>query len=112
MGANVLIINNYRDADTDRGVGKRTLAVILGRNAVRFIYLLNGLAAAALTARLWTGMPPAALAVPLIYLSGHLAIWAVMPRRTGHRLTPLLAATSMLMLVYAAGYTIAVAATH
>lgn len=112
MGANVLIINNYRDADADRGVGKRTLAVILGRNAVRFIYLLNGLAAAALTARLWTGMPPAALAVPLIYLSGHLAIWAVMPRRTGHRLTPLLAATSMLMLVYAAGYTIAVAATH
>ena len=31
MGANVLIINNYRDADADADVGKHTLAVILGR---------------------------------------------------------------------------------
>ena len=29
MGANVLIVNNYRDADDDRAVGKRTLAVVL-----------------------------------------------------------------------------------
>lgn len=112
MGANVLIINNYRDADADRRVGKRTLAVILGRNAVRFIYLLNGLAAAALTARLWIALSPAAMAIPLSYLCGHLAIWAAMPRRNGHSLTPLLAATSILMLVYAAGYTIAVSATY
>ncbi len=111
MGANVLIINNYRDTDADRRVGKRTLAVILGRNAVRFIYLFNGLAAAALTAKLWISLPSGAMAVPLIYLCGHLAIWAVMPRRSGNSLTPLLAATSILMLVYAAGYAIAVSAT-
>lgn len=112
MGANVLIINNYRDADADRRVGKRTLAVIIGRKSVRMIYLFNGLAAAALTSKLWISLPTAAMAVPLIYLSGHLAVWAAMPKRTGNSLTPLLAATSMLMLAYAAGYAIAVAATH
>ncbi len=31
MGANVLVVNNYRDMDDDRAVGKRTLAVVIGR---------------------------------------------------------------------------------
>ena len=30
MGADVLIVNNYRDAEADKAVGKHTLAVILG----------------------------------------------------------------------------------
>lgn len=36
--AAVLLINNYRDLDTDRSAGKRTLAVALGRPAVRYLY--------------------------------------------------------------------------
>lgn len=107
MGADVLIVNNYRDADADRKVGKRTLAVILGRKAVRFIYLLNGLIATALMMPLWLRMEPWATAVPLLYLALHLAVWSVMPRRSGHALTPLLAATSMLMLLYCAGFAVA-----
>ena len=107
MGANVLIVNNYRDADADRKVGKHTLAVILGRNAVRFIYLLNGLAATTLMMPLWLRMESWTIAVPLLYLAMHLAVWIAMPRRSGHALTPLLAATSMLMLLYCAGFAIA-----
>lgn len=106
MGANVLIVNNYRDADADAAVGKRTLAVILGRKAVRFLYLLNGLVAVALTMPLWAKMGASeVMAVPLIYLTAHLVLWIVMPRRMGHALTPILAATSMLMLLYCAGFT-------
>lgn len=36
--AAVLLINNYRDLDTDRYAGKHTLAVVVGRPAVRYLY--------------------------------------------------------------------------
>jgi len=36
--AAVLLINNYRDLDTDRYAGKHTLAVVLGRPAIRNLY--------------------------------------------------------------------------
>lgn len=42
MGAlitNILVVNNVRDADTDRAAGKRTLAVIFGRPAARAEYV-------------------------------------------------------------------------
>lgn len=36
----LLIINNYRDIDNDRAVGKRTIVVALGRKVTRLLYLL------------------------------------------------------------------------
>jgi 1,4-dihydroxy-2-naphthoate octaprenyltransferase len=36
----ILVVNNVRDADTDKVAGKRTLAVLLGRGAGRAEYLL------------------------------------------------------------------------
>jgi 1,4-dihydroxy-2-naphthoate polyprenyltransferase len=36
----VLMVNNVRDIDTDREVGKRTLAVILGKRYSRVVFLL------------------------------------------------------------------------
>ncbi len=35
LTTNILVVNNYRDADTDRAAGKRTLVVRLGRTAAR-----------------------------------------------------------------------------
>ena len=35
LAANILVVNNYRDADTDARAGKRTLVVRLGRRAAR-----------------------------------------------------------------------------
>ncbi len=67
--AAVLVVNNYRDLEPDRAVGKRTLAVCLGRAFSRWEYALLVLAPFALLAVLaietrigWT------LAVPLIAL--------------------------------------------
>ncbi len=34
----ILVANNYRDIDTDAGVGKRTLAVVLGRERTRALF--------------------------------------------------------------------------
>lgn len=38
LAAAILVANNVRDSDTDRVAGKRTLAVVLGRNPARVIY--------------------------------------------------------------------------
>lgn len=43
LAANVLIVNNYRDADDDAKVGKRTTVVIFGRKRMSHIYLINSL---------------------------------------------------------------------
>ncbi|MBC8519513.1 MAG: 1,4-dihydroxy-2-naphthoate polyprenyltransferase [Gammaproteobacteria bacterium] len=39
LAAAVLVVNNYRDIDTDRAVGKNTLAVTLGAALTRVLYL-------------------------------------------------------------------------
>lgn len=50
MTANVLIMNNYRDTEDDRKVGKRTLAVRFGPRVMSFLYLFCGLTGVALIA--------------------------------------------------------------
>ncbi|MDE6340479.1 MAG: 1,4-dihydroxy-2-naphthoate octaprenyltransferase, partial [Muribaculaceae bacterium] len=42
MGANVLIVNNYRDMEDDRSVNKKTTAVIFGRKTMGNVYFING----------------------------------------------------------------------
>lgn len=67
--AAVLVVNNYRDLDLDRAVGKRTLAVVLGRRRTRIEYaalVLTPLAlllplAVASAAGWWMLLPLAAL---------------------------------------------------
>jgi 1,4-dihydroxy-2-naphthoate polyprenyltransferase len=39
LAAAILLVNNIRDADTDRRAGKRTLAVRLGRDGARRLYI-------------------------------------------------------------------------
>ncbi len=34
----ILVVNNYRDIDTDRATGKRTLAVVMGRDSTRTFF--------------------------------------------------------------------------
>lgn len=38
---NLLVVNNYRDYDTDKGVGKNTLITLLGRKFGLFLYLFG-----------------------------------------------------------------------
>ena len=57
LAANVLIVNNYRDMDDDRAVGKRTTAVIFGRKVMGHVYLLSGILSMALMTPLWQELP-------------------------------------------------------
>lgn len=101
MGANVLIVNNYRDIDDDRAVGKRTLAVRLGRRAMQVLYIANATVAMALMLPEWWQIGFAAVPVPVLTLTVAVAIAINLGRREGAALTPLLAKTSALMCVYA-----------
>ncbi len=38
LASAILVANNYRDIETDRSTGKRTLAVILGRQRTRYLF--------------------------------------------------------------------------
>jgi 1,4-dihydroxy-2-naphthoate octaprenyltransferase len=101
----ILVVNNLRDLATDAKVGKRTLAVRLGRRSTQFEFLfLLALAAA---------VPPAGMALfgwPATVLAGWLAVvpgwraWTLV-RDHGHPrdLLPALGVTAACLLVYAAG---------
>ncbi len=41
LAANILVVNNYRDAETDAVAGKRTLVVRFGRGAARAQFILS-----------------------------------------------------------------------
>ncbi|MCC8114530.1 MAG: 1,4-dihydroxy-2-naphthoate octaprenyltransferase [Bacteroidales bacterium] len=102
MGANVLLVNNYRDADDDRAVGKVTVAVRYGRPFALLIYVADALVAALL---LYTGT----------FIHFHHWVWAIslgycalsvllaygISRTTGPALNPYLGRTAVLMLLTA-----------
>lgn len=106
LGANVLIINNYRDIDDDRAVGKLTLAVRFGRRAMRCMYLCDTALAIILMAPVWAGKG-LWVAVPAITVISAISIAVQMGRRRGASLTPLLGMTAMTMFFYAAGFALA-----
>lgn len=100
LGANVLVVNNYRDIPDDRAVGKHTLAVRFGPRAMRILYRFNALVAAA---ALYPGFASvmgrwAWTASAAIFGFGLLAS-AAMRRHTGRALTPWLGKTAMFMVL-------------
>lgn len=100
MGANVLIVNNYRDAEEDLKAGKMTLAARMGRNTVLTIYLLNGVIAVMLGWHYWLALPSLCLIIPGVYLLCHFALAFMLRSRQGSALNPLLGLTALLMLGY------------
>ena len=113
MGANVLIVNNYRDIDDDHQVGKSTLCVKLGRPTMAAVYLIDGLIAIALMAETWIKLGGAWLLIPVLYLCLHFRLWSDIRHRDGAALNPMLGATAMAMLAYALSFLIcAIIVTH
>lgn len=110
LGANVLIVNNYRDVDDDRAVGKATIAVKFGRRPMPLLYVADAVAASALMWDAWlrTGTPW--LAVPLLMPVAAAAVARAMTRREDTALNPLLGMSAMLMCAYAILFAVAAAA--
>lgn len=100
MGANVLIVNNYRDYEEDKSVGKNTLCVIFGKRAMTGLYVFNGIFAILLMIRTWLSFNTGWLLVPATYLIIHSLLSLSLQKNSGAKLTPLLGMTAMLMLCY------------
>lgn len=64
LATNILVVNNYRDVETDLKAGKRTLVVRLGRRAARAQFGLSLLLA---------------LAVPVVLMALGLHAWVLLP---------------------------------
>lgn len=99
----ILVANNLRDIPTDREVGKRTLAVLLGDHRTRVLYaVLVSLALVLLAVFAWTTTWWAALGFAAALPLGR-AVGVVVRRTAGAGLVPALAATGAGELVYAVG---------
>lgn len=99
----ILVANNYRDLETDARVGKRTLAVRLGRRRTQLLYAALAVGALALIAvAAVTGVVPRATGIAVL-----VAPLAVPPLRlmgsgsTGAAVGPVLAMTARLQLAVA-----------
>ena len=98
----LLVLNNYRDRETDRRAGKRTIVVLFGERFGSLAYLLQGIAAylcvASLSAHgnLWLAILPA------FYLLPHYLTWRKMVQiNKGPELNRILGFTSRNMLTFA-----------
>jgi 1,4-dihydroxy-2-naphthoate polyprenyltransferase len=102
LSSAILVVNNVRDIDTDRRAGKRTLAVKLGRERARRLFLamivlsfaapVATFALGGLTAWLLVTLAAVPLAVPLIR--------TVSSRSDGPALNAALAGTGRLLAVF------------
>lgn len=100
LAANVLIVNNYRDMEDDKAVGKNTTVVLFGRKAMSYVYLLSGVVAMAVMSPLWMRLSLWTLAVPAIYLVLHFITWKKVVSSSGAALNPLLGRTAMNLLLF------------
>lgn len=97
----LLLVNNFRDRDTDRVAGKQTLVVNIGPQAALWLYLGVGVAAClmgfifGLNGRWW------AFGLPLVYLALHTQTFLRMKRIwQGRELNSCLGATARNIFVY------------
>ncbi len=102
LASAILVVNNVRDIDTDRRAGKRTLAVRLGRERTRNLYVAMLAGAFVIAPLPWPlGSMDAWLLLPWLALPLAVAVTRVVRSRVdGPSLNGALARTGMLQLVF------------
>ncbi len=99
----LLIVNNYRDIRQDAASGKRTLVVLMGADASRWLYLLVGLVSLALVLLVLLPLGKGWLTLLLLpYLLVHLRNHRLMVTiNAGSELNRVLGLTGMAILLFA-----------
>jgi 1,4-dihydroxy-2-naphthoate octaprenyltransferase len=102
LAAAILVVNNFRDIDTDRRAGKRTLAVRLGRERTRDMFAVVVYLAYVLVPVTWIFGPLKAwVLLPWLSLPGAAPLVRLVRNRTdGPSLNQALAQTGMLQLAF------------
>jgi len=102
LSVNILVINNYRDVDTDRKTNKYTTVVLFGKRFGSLLYLLSGIIACLIMGwffGLQTKPLFGFLSFPYIVL--HISTWREMVRiGKGRELNKILGLTSRNSLVF------------
>ena len=97
----LLLVNNFRDRDNDRAVGKNTLVVRIGETASLWLYLGVGVAACLLGFVFWLNGHVLAFLLPLLYLVLHLFTYLRIKRiHQGRMLNGCLGETARNIFVY------------
>lgn len=97
----LLIINNYRDRDTDRANNKMTLIVMFGEKFGQYFYLLCGVVAWGLCFLLLPSADGWWIMITTLYLVPHFMTWRKMVKiNHGRELNSILGSTSRNMLLF------------
>jgi 1,4-dihydroxy-2-naphthoate octaprenyltransferase len=104
----ILIVNNLRDIDTDRQVGKKTLAVVLGRRGTRLEYAACVLIAFLVVLAIGlTGMVGRWWWLPLLALPLGIRLVRLVSRAEGRPLNQALKRTGQLHLLFGVLFSVA-----
>jgi 1,4-dihydroxy-2-naphthoate polyprenyltransferase len=104
LAANILVVNNYRDVETDRGAGKRTLVVRFGRRFARWQFTLShGLAVLVVAVLADDGWPLGwtVVAFAITATAGVMQTRRLARASTAPELIALLGTTGMYLAIYA-----------
>jgi 1,4-dihydroxy-2-naphthoate octaprenyltransferase len=97
----LLLVNNFRDRDTDRAAGKQTLVVHIGAEAALRLYLSVGVVACLLGMVFCFNGHALAFVLPFLYLALHVVTWLRMKQIwKGRELNRCLGETARNILVY------------
>jgi 1,4-dihydroxy-2-naphthoate octaprenyltransferase len=97
---NILIINNYRDRDTDKVSKKHTTIVLFGEAFGKWAYFCNGILACLLCLFFLKEQLCLAAFLPFLYLIPHFRTWKKMVTiNRGRELNRLIGETSRNMLI-------------
>ena len=100
LAVNVLIVNNYRDIESDAKNNKRTTAVIFGREKLGIAYLASGIIAMLLLFPIWRIFSYYGLIIPIIYIFLHVNTWKTLIHNEGSVLNGVLQKTAMNMIIF------------
>ncbi len=98
---NILVVNNYRDADSDKLVGKKTLAVLFGKNFSRVQYVASIFLSYAILVYLYFAFKLSlAIFLPFLLLPAAFKLIKQIYNETGKALNLTLARTAMFSALF------------
>jgi 1,4-dihydroxy-2-naphthoate octaprenyltransferase len=98
--ANILLVNNIRDAATDAAVGKRTLVALIGTRASKWLYCFSTCVSILLPSFSFLFSRGPIMLLPLLTLIPSVSLMRFVMRNEGRSLNRALVSTGLLLLLF------------